>query len=73
MNNRYIILVVLMILSISDLAAQNTGSANFKGTGRIRIVQGNPINSTAIQSAYVITGNTITVEAGVFPLTVPKN
>ncbi|TFB13645.1 T9SS type A sorting domain-containing protein [Candidatus Marinimicrobia bacterium MT.SAG.4] len=73
MHKRYIILVVLMILSISNLAAQNTGSANFKGIGRIRIADSNPINSTAIQSAYVITGNTITVEAWVFPLTVPKN
>ena len=67
------ILFLLLILAISDLAAQNTGSAYLKGTGRVRVADGNPINSTANESAYVITSNTITVEAWVFPTFLPAN
>lgn len=53
-------------------AQANTGSAYFKGTSRIRVTDANPINPASNQSAYIITGKQITVEAWVFPLSLPK-
>ena len=48
-----------------------SGSAYFKENGRIRITEDNPANSSTNPSAYIISGNTITVEAWVFPTQLP--
>ncbi|RKY58279.1 MAG: hypothetical protein DRP96_08705, partial [Candidatus Neomarinimicrobiota bacterium] len=50
------------------------GSVYFSGQHtRIRVTDNNPINPEANPGAYVITGNSITVEAWVFPMNVPAN
>ncbi len=48
------------------------GSAYFDGANdRIRVSDAYPVNPDANPSAYIITGNTITVEAWVFPMSLP--
>ncbi|MDI6766340.1 MAG: T9SS type A sorting domain-containing protein [Bacteroidota bacterium] len=51
---------------------QNTGSAYFKGNSCIQVRDVDPVNPAANPSAYVITGKNITVEAWVFPMSVPE-
>ena len=51
----------------------NTGSAyigRIHASG-IRVYDANPVNPDADPSAYIITGNTITVEAWIFPMSLP--
>ena len=47
------------------------GSAYFKDRSTIRVVDGSPIIPAANQSAYMITGTTMTVEAWIFSFTLP--
>ena len=72
MTIRYILLCILSISLYSDLIAQNPGSANLKGTGRIRVTDANPVNPLADPGAYAVTGDSITVEAWVFPMGLPE-
>ncbi len=63
---------VILIKIAPDTPKILYGSASFKDYGRIRVTDYNPVNSSANPSAYIITGNTITVEAWVFPDQIPK-
>ncbi|MCH7497345.1 MAG: hypothetical protein IH971_05795, partial [Candidatus Marinimicrobia bacterium] len=51
----------------------NLGSANLRGIGRIRVRDAFPINLNADPSAFMVTGDSITVEAWVFPMGLPEN
>ncbi|MBU1100996.1 MAG: T9SS type A sorting domain-containing protein [Bacteroidetes bacterium] len=50
----------------------NTGSAYFNNNARIRVLDSSPINPNANNSAYVITGHALTIEAWVFPIALPE-
>ena len=52
---------------------QNTQSAIFDGIkDRIRVLDASPVNPSANPSAYQITGKSITVEAWIYPMSLPK-
>jgi predicted secreted protein len=63
---------VLLVKIAPDIPKIIPGSASLKDYGRIRVTDYSPVNSRANRSAYIITGNTITVEAWVFPAQLPK-
>ena len=49
-------------------------SAYFDGVNdRIRVTDNNPVNPEANPDAYIITGNTISVEAWIFPMSLPEH
>ncbi len=60
------------VFSISSFA-QDAGSAYYSDLSSIRVKDAEPINPNANPSAYIITGNQITVEAWVFPFALPEN
>ena len=54
------------------LPSPNTGSAYFNGINqRVNSSDASPVNPSADPSAYVITGNTITVESWIYPIGLP--
>ena len=59
------------LIRLAPEGSFNIGSAYLKGNGRIRVKDANPVNPDANPPAYAITGNTITVEAWVFPMSLP--
>ncbi|MBT5314968.1 MAG: hypothetical protein HOL36_11835, partial [Candidatus Marinimicrobia bacterium] len=69
---RIILMELLLVTLISGLLGQETlGSAYLSGISRIRVADNYPVHPEANPSAYAITGNTITVEAWVFPTSLP--
>ncbi len=54
-----------------NYSSSNTQSAIFGGGGRIRILDASPINTSAVPSAYQVTGKAITVEAWIYPMKLP--
>jgi len=60
------------VFSISTFT-QDAGSAYYSDLSSIRVKDAEPINPNANPSAYIITGNQITVEAWVFPFALPEN
>jgi len=63
---------VLLVKIAPNIPKNISGSASLKNYGRIRVTDYSPVNSSANRSAYIITGNTVTVEAWVFPNQMPK-
>ncbi|MCK5331198.1 MAG: hypothetical protein KAK01_07310, partial [Candidatus Marinimicrobia bacterium] len=61
------------VIDTGPMDEQNTGAAYFPGEpyNWVRVTDNNPVNPSANPSAYQITGNTITVEAWVFPMSLP--
>ena len=51
----------------------NFGSAYLSAGSRIRVADSDPVNPEANPAAYSITGNTITVEAWIFPMGAPPH
>jgi len=67
-------LVCLNCFLLEILFSQNTGSAYFSrnaANARLRVLDGAPANGQAIESAYKITGTALTLEAWVYPMTIP--
>ncbi|MDP2207837.1 MAG: LamG-like jellyroll fold domain-containing protein [Bacteroidota bacterium] len=54
-----------------SIVSANVGSAYLKNISTIYVADDNRVNPSAIPSAYIITGNTITVEAWIFPISLP--
>jgi len=53
-------------------SSSNTQSAYFDGSGdRIRVLDATPVNTSAVPSAYQVTGKAITVEAWIYPMKLP--
>jgi len=62
-----------LLVFVCVLNAQNN-SAFFDGSqDRIRVTDASPVNPNANPSAYQITGKAITVEAWIYPMSLPKN
>jgi len=68
MKKLTIILIILFAVTIKTKAQ----SAYFDGSGdRIRILDASPVNTSAVPSAYQVTGKAITVEAWIYPMKLP--
>lgn len=59
----------------TSLLGANTGSAYLKGRpfSRVRVLDSNPINPSANPTAYRLAGDSITIEAWIFPLRLPAH
>jgi len=67
---------LFLLIILNNGWAQNSGSAYFfpeDGGDRIFVNDDAPVNLNANPSAYVISGDSITVEAWVFPMSVPPH
>jgi hypothetical protein len=73
MKDYYFTLLLVPSLALFPLKGQSPGSTYFPFNSRIRVTDVNPANPEANPSAYVITGDSITVEAWIFPMRLPGN
>ena len=67
--------VLLCATSFAQTSSNNSALFNgsFDNGSRIRVVDGSPVDQTANQKAYQITGTAISLEAWIYPVGFPKN
>jgi hypothetical protein len=69
MRKRIALCCLIALIATLGISFAQNNSAGFDGNGRIRVLDNSaPNGGLANQSAYKISGNTITVEASVYPL-----